>query len=246
MNKMFKVELTSDELMLLDGKVREEIQKIIEQSKLEKSFGLDDYSNEILRKGVENGKIEWSYCKISSCIFCDKKAGYHTFRRTTRYHRKGEEDIKKPFTYSGVKPFCGFFLVNGVSGICRDCWNGKFIPKIYQYILDNDLKIELTKCGNFETKYFKDCSKICYNCKQLMYESEMGKERTFFNDGWYSSICPHCGASAKFFGQSHSSSKKFRMLTKEELDNIIIKSKELKSKEIKKVETIEQNDTLPF
>lgn len=72
MAKLYTVKLTLDELMLIDGKSNEEVQKIIEQAKFENSFGLDDFSNEILRKAVENGKIEWSSCKISSCQFCEK------------------------------------------------------------------------------------------------------------------------------------------------------------------------------
>lgn len=230
MAKLYTVKLTLDELMLIDGKSNEEVQKIIEQAKFENSFGLDDFSNEILRKAVENGKIEWSSCKISSCQFCDKKSGYYTFTRNTRYHRKGGIDYRRPFEYSGIKPFCGFIIFNGVSGICSDCWYNKFIPKIYQYILDNDLKVELIKYKDFETKYYKDKSQICYNCEKLMYESEMGKERTFFNDGWYNSICPYCGAGQKPFGKTHKTSNKFRMLTKDELDIIKKEHKNIKPK----------------
>lgn len=92
------------------------------------------------------------------------------------------------------------------------------------------MKVELIKYKDFETKYYKDKSQICYNCEKLMYESEMGKERTFFNDGWYNSICPYCGAGQKPFGKTHKTSNEFRMLTKDELDIIKKEHKNIKPK----------------
>lgn len=245
MDKLYDTKLTLKELLLLDGKSSEDVQKIINIAKKENSFGLDDFSNEILRKSIENGKIEWSSCKISSCQFCDKKSGYHTFDRTSRYHRKGEKDYKRPFEYFGIRPFCGLIIFNGLSGVCSNCWFEKFIPKLYQYILDNDLKVELTKYKDFETKYYKDKSKICYNCNKLIYESEMGQERTFFNDGWFNSICPQCGASQKQFGVSHKSSNKFRILTKNEIDVIKNEHKNIKKNNINKNKD-DDEDYFPF
>jgi len=212
-DKKYSLYLYYDELMLLDGKCNEEAQKMIDKAKTENSFGLDPICNEILAESMKIGKLTWSSVDISQCNCCeDKPRGYHTYARSSRNHYKGDKNYDAPFKCRGIKPNSGFIILQGVSGICGECWYNKYLPKLVNYIIENDLPIEIQKNGIAETRYKKDDIRICYECGKEMRESEMGTSRTFGGDGRYPSTCPYCGAETRSFGQSHKTTDKFKMI----------------------------------
>lgn len=98
-----------------------------------------------------------------------------------------------------------------MSGICRDCWFNVYLPKLVNFIIENDLPIEIQKNDIAETKYKKDDIRICYSCGEKMYESEMGRRTTLMGDGTYASKCPKCGAESLLFGNSHKITDEFTM-----------------------------------
>ena len=213
MGKKYSVSLTYDELLLIDGQCNENAQEIVEKAKLEFGFGLDPVCNEILAKSIKTGKLTWRYTEISSCETCkDKPRGYYEYSRSSRYHRKGDKNYDAPFKYSGIEPNGGFISVRGLSGICKDCWFNIYLPKLIEYIISNDLPIEIQTNDIKASKYKKDRVYICYKCGEKMYESEMGKSRTLIGDGYYPSKCPKCGAESLLFGNSHKLTDEFRMV----------------------------------
>lgn len=213
MNKMYNFSLTYDEAMLLDGKVSEKSQGIVDVAKKEHEFGLDDFCNEILRKAMEKGKLSWGRKKISSCEHCDDKpSGYHTYTRNSRYHRKGAPNYDAPYEYSGIDPFQGFVVFQGLSGVCVDCWYKKYLPVLVNYIIENDLPIEIQKNDIAESLYKKDDIRICFKCGEEIRESEMGTSMTMMGDGRYPSTCPKCGATSTIFGPSHKTTDKYVMV----------------------------------
>ncbi len=212
-DKRYSVNLRYDELILIDGKCSEDIQKVIDLAKEEHSYGLDPVSNTILAESMKSGKLTWRYIKIRCCKCCeDKPSGYYRYSRSSRYHRKGDLNYDSPFSYSGIEPNGGFVRIDGRSGICSDCWNNIFLPKLVKYIIENDLPIEIQKNDIAQTKYIKDEMYKCFNCECEIYASDMGKNRTLMGDGYYPSECPVCGAKSLPFGASHKTTGKFRML----------------------------------
>lgn len=210
--KEYSVSLTYEELLLIDGKCSEKSQSIVDQAKTEYGFGLDYICNEILAKSMKTGKLTWRYTEISSCKTCDTKPhGYYKYARSSRYHRKGDCNYNAPFKYSGIEPNGGFISFSGMSGICRECWYNVYLPKLVKYIIENDLPIEIQKNDIVETKYKKDDVRICFNCGEKMYESEMGRRSTLMGDGTYPSKCPKCGAESLLFGNSHKITDEFTM-----------------------------------
>ena len=208
----YSVYLTHDELLLIDGKCNEKAQEVVEKAKTEYGFGLDPICNEILAKSIKTGKLTWRYTEISSCKTCDTKpSGYYKYARSSRYHRKGDCNYDAPFKYSGIEPNGGFISFSGMSGICRDCWFNVYLPKLVNFIIENDLPIEIQKNDIAETKYKKDDVRICYSCGEKMYESEMGRRTTLMGDGTYASKCPKCGAESLLFGNSHKITNEFTM-----------------------------------
>lgn len=191
--KRYSVELNYEELLLIDGKCNEKAQEIVDKAKTEYGFGLDPICNEILAQSMKTGKLTWCSVSISACDTCDTKPyGYHTYTKTSRYHCKGDKNYDRPFRYSGIKPNQGFIIMDGVSGICRDCWFNVYLPKLVDYIVQNNLPIEIQKNDISDTKYKRDNIRICKKCGYKMKESEMGRMRCWFGEGTYPAKCPKC------------------------------------------------------
>ena len=201
--KLYDIELSYDELLLIDGKCNEEAQEVIDQAKEEYGFGLDPICNEILAESIKTGKLTWCGVEISCCNTCDTKPrGYHKYTRSSRYHYKGDNNYDRPLKYSGIKPNEGFVIITGASGICRECWFNIHLPKLVNYIIDNDLPIEIQKNDIAETKYKRDDIRICKKCGHKMRESEMGRLPCWFSSGTYPATCPKCNSEgAKTTGE---------------------------------------------
>lgn len=120
--KTYSIDLVLNELILLDGKVSDKAQIIIDKAKQESSYGLElPIMNEILRKAEENGKLTWRYKSIRSCNYCDKPRTYHTYPRNTKYHSKGDNNYDKPIYYKGIVFNEGFVTIQGKGDMCVDC-----------------------------------------------------------------------------------------------------------------------------
>lgn len=214
MEKEYAIDLTLKELMLLDTKVSEKAQKIIDEAKQENSYGFDlPIMNKILRKSEEIGTLTWKYKQIKSCSYCDKDYGYYTYPRSSRYHNKGDKNYDKPFYYSGIAFNEGYVTIKGVGDMCTDCEKKyNIIHRLIDYIIDYDLKIEIQKNDYKPSKYLKDDIKICYECGEEIQESKMKNN-----------ICPYCKAETNFWNY-HKSTDKFVMIPnpsfKKEVQNI--------------------------
>lgn len=212
MNKVYEVNLSIEELLKLDGQVSEEAQKTIDAAKKEVSFGFSlPIINEILKKSEEIGKMTWNYKQVRNCDYCDDKPyDYYRYPRSGKYHNKGDRNYNRPKYYSGIKFNEGLVTIQGQGDMCSDCCEKyNIINQLIDYILDNDLQIEIQKNNYKDSKYLKDDIRICHSCNYEMAESEMGKERTMMGDGFYPSSCPKCNAKSKPFGSSHKTTNKF-------------------------------------
>ena len=213
-DKLYQIELTLKELSLLDNNVGEKAQSIIDTAKRECQYGFElDVMNEVLRKSEELGTFSWSYKEIKSCKYCDKKYDYYTYDRNSRYHCKGEKNYDKPKYYSGIKFNEGFVSISGLGDMCLGCEKEHdVIHRLIDYIIDNDLKIEIKKNDYRKTKYLKDKIEICYECGSEMRQSEMGSLRTLMGNGFYKGKCPYCGAESIPFGKNHKPTNKFNFI----------------------------------
>jgi hypothetical protein len=213
MDKTYDVKLLYDELLLLDGKVSGKAQDVIDVAKKESTYGFDiPILNEILRASETNGKLTWRYKDIRSCPLCDKKYSYHTYSRSSRNHYKGETNYDSPMYYWGLAFNEGFVTIQGHGDFCGECDKTKELThKLIDYILDNDLKIEIQKNDYKPTRYKYDPLRICFQCKEEIYESEMGDLPALMG-GYYKGKCPKCSAESRAFGKSHEITNKFRLI----------------------------------
>lgn len=209
----YDVALTYAELQLLDGKATEKVQAVIELAKKEHSIGFDlPIMNEVIQDAEKNGIFRWLYDSGRSCTYCDKFHDYAKYKRSSRYHNKGDNNYGKPLFYRGIQFSSGFVRTANSIDMCLDCCKEhNVLERILKYIIDNDLKIEIAKNQITETKYLKDDKRICYSCNESMYESEMGRRMNVMRDGTYPSTCPHCSAGSNG-GRLHKTTKDFRHL----------------------------------
>lgn len=219
--KLIEVRLSFEELLILDGKINDAAQKVIDDEKKKIDIGFEfDFMNEVILSSLKIGYFNWNADKMRSCNYCDKKRRNHVYDRTSRNHNKGDINYDKPIYYYGVTFNTGFITIAGSGLVCNDCEKKyNVINRLKNYILDNNLPIELKQFQN-ESKYKKDDMRICYQCMSDIYESEMGKLPAMFG-GLYPGKCPRCGAESLPFGKSHESTSQFRMiLTNPPLDGI--------------------------
>ncbi|HID0767994.1 TPA: hypothetical protein ACXDAZ_002523 [Clostridium botulinum] len=225
-NKTYSVDLTLKELKLMDGKVSDKVQAVIDKAKQENSYGFElPVMNEILRKSEETGELKWKYKTIRECEYCDKKYDYHRYPRSGKYHSKGDKNYNKPIYYQGIEFNQGFVTIQGHGDICCDCEKKyNVIHRLIDYIIDNNLKIQIQKNDYKPSKYLKDKIQMCYECGKEIKESEMGGLPTVMRDGYYKGICPYCGAKELPFGKSHKLTNKFDVIFnpqfKDEVQNI--------------------------
>lgn len=228
-DKAYSIDLTLKELKLIDGKVSEKAQAIINKAKQENSYGFElSFMNEILRKSEETGELKWSYKTIRECKYCDKEYDYHKYPRSSRYHSKGDKNYDKPMYYHGIKFNQGFVTIKGHGDICCDCEKKyNVIHRLIDYIIDNDLKIQIQKNDYKPSKYLKDEIQICYECGKEMKRSKMSNLPTMMGDGFYKGICPHCGAKDLPFGKHHTSTDKFDVIPNPEFKDEVQKITQL-------------------
>lgn len=193
MEKKYLIELTFEELKLLDGKVSKEAQEVIDQAKREENIGFDlPVMNEILSKSMKTGKLTWVRKSIRSCSYCDKEYTYHRYKRNSKYHKKGDLNYDKPIYYSGIAFNEGFVTFAGIGDMCMECCEKhNVIKRLIDYIWQNDLKIQIQRNHYKPSKYIIDPYYICQNCKEEFPESTMGRDNAIFG-GTYPSRCPHC------------------------------------------------------
>lgn len=210
----YKVELEYNELIQLDGQVSEDAQKVIDIAKKEKTIGFEfEPMNELLRKAEEKGELTWRYKGIRSCSHCEKTHEYVRYARNSRWHSKGDKNYDKPIHHAGIEFNVGIINFVGSGDMCRDCEKEhQVIEKLVDFIIHNDLKIQIQKNDFSPSKYLKDDIRVCFECKEEMKESEMTKERTMMGDGWYPCGCPKCGAKSLPFGRSHGVTSKFEFI----------------------------------
>ncbi len=205
-----RVDLTAEELLLLDGKVRADVQEIVNAVKMAQSVHQHPIVGATIADSLKTGRFRYEIDRIQYCRLCNSSAGYAKHKRSGRYHNKGGDNHKKPLYMQGIRLNPGFVRIAGHGDFCCKCdAKDRITTSIIETILSKQLPIELV--GNKRTQFKRDDVRICRSCNKEMYESEMGREMTMMGDGYYPSKCPHCGTKSNLFA-SHGTSPKFRML----------------------------------
>jgi hypothetical protein len=203
--------LEPQELLLLDGKTSvADTQKRINEIRNEASFGKDKaFILKVVAELESKGRIGFSTDYVS-CEICGKRS---TITNYESGKRKGHMNYAKSELVSGVCFSNDFVRFQGRPrlGICDECYariKEELLATIRPLHFDSSALIK-------DCPYRKDDERLCHQCNQPMYESEMGRQPTLMGNGTFPSDCPKCGAKTGFFGPSHKSTGKWRIITVE-------------------------------
>jgi hypothetical protein len=209
--KLYEVKLSYKELMGINFQLNDEAEAVRDKAIQEDSIGLPvPIMNEAIIYSLNKGIFSVTNKRICYCQLCETHAGYVLYSRTGRYARKGQPNYDKPKHLPGIKLNEGFVSIKGHGDFCQAC-NTKhnIVDTIKNYIIDNDLKIEIIR--DDRSLWKKDDIRICFECEAEIQESEMGLLPAMMS-GHYRGECPKCGAKQLPFGKSHKHAHKFKMI----------------------------------
>lgn len=198
----FTLELSAAEAALLDGRVGEKAQAVVNRAKDTLALagsGLVEKEAAMVAKIVEvareKGRLTYSRKPIKHCPCCGRSDGYYAHKRTGKYHRKGQPNYSAPKVFMGYGMDEGFITIQyhiGV-GYCDTCK-----PRVDPVLLPMLANIEADYPAYWTEaphRYRRFENKTCKSCGWEGHEGEMRKARTLMGDGWYPAGCPNCPAS---------------------------------------------------
>lgn len=213
MNKT-SVTLTNEELLLLNGEVNDEVQKEINKARarLADIAALLPATTDVLTENQiafissaleearTKGQLSLRRTRINKCGVCGSRGGYATYKRSSRYHRKGEPNYDKPLTLYAIELAERFIRFKGHAtvGCCNECF--KIIQPHLKTALAGiraQLPEELT---DEPERYKRYRNQRCKGCGWEGHEGEMGPLQTLMRDGHYPGQCPACGVKSLPFG----------------------------------------------
>ena len=191
------LELTVQEILLLDGQCRPEIQEAVERAKLASTLsgGLSESEAEMVAKILDvarkNGRLTFVPTTISYCPCCKRNDGYWPVKRATKYKTRGEPDYDKPKLFPAWELDRGFVVVkNHVrAGVCETCR-----PRVFPVLAERlaGMRAELPKeITGIEPRYKRVAHMACAACGWQGLETEVGLLPAMFG-GTYRGQCPSC------------------------------------------------------
>lgn len=212
---MAQINLTDQELLLLDGRIENpQLQKEIDSAKqrLDYTWGID-YPNDAIKAlasqmaqyAAVQGKISFSHINLRRCSVCKESAGYDTYKKSGRYHRKGEINTSKPLFMGGLDFDSSLVkIMNHTSlGCCNECYElGKTsIAATLLKVKAEIAPVLMNPVHKWTPKYKRWDNMECTRCGWTGHQGEMTEESTLFDNGKYKAGCPQCGAKNTLFSQ---------------------------------------------
>lgn len=202
---MFDVKVTIDELTLLDGNCRPEIQAIVDHAKATRAIGsvLPEREAKMVAELVaiakSKGRLTWSTKPIRTCPCCGRDDGYHLAARTTQRRTKGRPDYSKPKRFAGYDMDRGFIGVEGhiSKGVCVGC-KDRVLPVLAAQLTAVDAEIPEQITGH-KPLFKRHDMMECVDCHWLGHECQL-KPLPAVMGGYYPGECPSCSAKNLFMG----------------------------------------------
>lgn len=205
----YEAKLTAEEILLLDGRCRPEVQALVERARATTSLtcetGLPEKIADMLVKIVaeaeKNGKLVYTCQSIRHCPCCGRHEGYHIYRGRSKYKRYGQPDYDKPILFTGWEVADRFISIQHClsMGFCDGCAT-KILPVLRERLKRVKSQIPEALLGE-KCRWKFNKNRRCTKCCWEGHEGEMGKERTLMGDGYYPAYCPNCKAGGGLFNR---------------------------------------------
>lgn len=205
----FALELSAAEAALLDGRVSEKAQAVVNRAK--DTLALADTGlvekeaamvAKIMAVAREKGRLTYSRKPITSCPCCGRRDGYFVYPRHGRYHRKGQPNYSAPKTFMGYGMDEGFVTVQhhisvGYCDTCKPRVDAVLVPLLAT--IDADYPKYWVEAPH---RFRRFENKTCTACGWEGHEGQMRQARTLMGDGFYPAGCPACPAENRILGTS--------------------------------------------
>lgn len=200
------VTLTFEELMLIDGKVNDEAQKVIDSTKeahrIQTASGLTESEARMVQKIVASSRgelrLSFYFENIKDCPCCGRKDGYWPVRRTSKYKRRGQPDYDNPKLIRGYSINPGFVSIKHYIslGFCESC-KDRVMPHILEALKDDQIEVN-EKLSGVPPKFKRHRNRRCKKCEWAGHEGEMIWAQTLMGDGKFPAYCPTCKTGGIF------------------------------------------------
>lgn len=203
---MQAITLTFEELLLIDGKVNPEAQRVIDSAKetylVQTTSGLIESEARMVQKIVESSRkelrLDYHAQPIKTCPCCARNEGYWPVRRTSRYKRRGDPDRDNPKTFCGYSINPGFISIKHYIslGFCDSC-KDRVLPHILGALKDDQVYIN-PKLSGEPSRFIRHRNRKCKKCGWTGHDGEMIWATTLIGDGKYPAYCPSCKTGGLF------------------------------------------------
>lgn len=201
---LYKVELSLDEMLKLDGVCRPEIQSVVEQARTTAEIAkelpekLAKMVTTIIDVAKLEGRLVYERTNVTKCPCCERFDGYWTVKRATRYKRRGSPDYDKPKVFTAWSVQRRFLHVHHhVSvGFCESC-APQVLPVLGARLVGVKAQIPEELTGR-KSEWLWQQNRECSACGWKGHEGQMIQERTLMGDGWYPAKCPSCKSGGGF------------------------------------------------
>jgi hypothetical protein len=201
-----RVELTDDELILLDGACTDEVQSEVDKAKL-RIAAVQRHTDmpahvarlvaDAVAEGVSHGRLLWQPKRINRCAYCGTDKGYVAYKSGPR---KGQPNYDRRIKVPGIEMAQRFVTVEGHAAVggCTDCADAA-ADAITAELANApcELPPHLRPAGAPPKRRYD--RKRCTKCGWEGHEGEMRRLRTVLGDGTYPGGCPSCDNESGLF-----------------------------------------------
>lgn len=192
--------LTDEQMVLLDGKCSKEMQKDVDAAKnrlAEQAKRPDVPPNiaafvaDVVAEATNRGKLICRPTRIRTCPVCKRSDGYYIYTRSSKCHRKGDNNLDSPKTFGAVELAERFIGIKDhvTLGCCDACF--KQAKPILQDAL-KDIKAQISEgIMGYPPKWQWARKMKCTKCNWEGNEAQMGDIPAIFG-GYYRGKCPQC------------------------------------------------------
>ena len=200
----WRVTLTTDELLLLDGQCSETVQAEIKKARDARgfvdAFALNEKQAElvagVIGEAAATGRLVYRHTRIRMCSVCGKYAGYVKFKSG---QNKGRDNTNKPISFDAIEMADRFIRMQGhVSlGGCSECM-AICAPAIKQALSSVRAEIPAQLRLPDAPVFKKHKNQKCTECGWEGHEGQMRMLPAIMG-GRYPGGCPACPADNSMF-----------------------------------------------
>lgn len=199
------VHLTDDELVLLDGRCRDEVQDKVHAAlaRIAMRSELPDLTpaqaglvSDVVTAAREHGRLRYMSTIIDWCHLCKTHLGYALYKSGPR---KGEKNHSKPRFLPAIDMDPRFVHIKHHAGLggCSDCVT-PIVGVIAEQLRGVPAQVPDKLRAEGEPVRLRHNNVECTKCGWEGHEGQMRRKRTLMGDGTYPAGCPECDAENGF------------------------------------------------